>query len=94
MVPLIALKDRSFAFSAPVRAELERRRVSVVGHWDKLLSQIIALMLLICIALWAFTVVLAAQDDDVTLLGLQRSLVVGLACYFTGVLMSEVKEVA
>jgi hypothetical protein len=48
--------------------------------------------LLAFVAAWAWTLVLAEQKDDITIVTIGRPVFIGLACYLVAVVISEIKE--
>jgi hypothetical protein len=92
LVPLITLKDKTSALGAELQAELKRRKITATSRADRIVSPLCFLLLLCVVAAWIWCVVLADNKDAGTLLGFQRPLVIGLICYFIGVIAVEAKE--
>jgi hypothetical protein len=92
VIPLTAPKQPSAALSDSARRELENFHVTIRSNRDEVYRGVAVLLLLLSIAAWVWSLVLAETKDTLTWFGLPRSLMVGVVCYVIAMIASEIKE--
>ncbi|WP_041674949.1 hypothetical protein [Ramlibacter tataouinensis] len=94
LVPALALKSRSAALSPEFQQELIKLKATVRSSTDERLAALSLLLLLIFIAAWVWTLILAERNDAVTIFYFDRPVFIGLSCYMVSVVVAELKEAA
>lgn len=94
LVPALALKSKTSTLSDELRRELDRIGATVRSTADERIAAFSLLLLLVFIAAWVWTLLLAEQKDNVTIALLDRPVFIGLFCYMVAVIVAEVKEAA
>lgn len=94
LVPALALKSQTAALSPEFQKELANLKATVRSSTDELLVAVSLFLLLVFIAAWVWTLILAERKDTVTILYFDRPVFIGLVCYMVSVVVAELKEAA
>lgn len=92
LVPTLALKPKTNKLTPEFQKELVRAGVTARSPKDERLIAFAIFALMSLIAAWVWTLILAESRDVETIATINRPVFIGLACYFVGVVLAEVKE--
>jgi hypothetical protein len=92
LVPTLALKTNTSQLTPEFQNELQRIGATIRSPKDERLIAFAVFALMSLIAAWVWTLILAEGRDTETIATISRPVFIGLACYFVGVVIAEVKE--
>jgi len=92
VVPIILPKRRDYGLSTATEVELESKGITFVSSAEQLLADVAVFAILLLTGAWMLSLYLSCKLPSREVMGVPLFLLVGITCYFIGIVMSELKR--